>query len=123
MSTPRDDLIYVEDMLARTRRVLAKTAGVDWEQFRDDEDLHDIAERSISILGEAASKVSADFRLAHPEIPWASATGMRHKIVHDYFEVSYRVLWSVIRDELPSLEQALDELQSDASESSAGHAE
>jgi len=31
---------------------------VTWEEFRDDEDLHDIVERSITILGEAARRVS-----------------------------------------------------------------
>jgi uncharacterized protein with HEPN domain len=110
MSSPRDDLIYLEHMLARIRRVMAKTEDVTWEQFRDDEDLHDIAERSISILGEAARKVSSGFRSAHPEIPWAEAMGIRHKIVHDYFEVSYTVLWSVIREALPPLERALTAL-------------
>jgi len=107
MSSPRDDLVYIEDMLARLRRAIATTEGVTWEQFRKDDDLHDIVERSISILGEAACKVSAGFRLAHPEVPWAAVMGIRHKIVHDYFEVSYTVLWSVIREELPPLEQTL----------------
>ena len=34
--------------------------------------------------------------------------GSRHKIVHDYFEVSYAVLWSVIREELPGLAEVLE---------------
>lgn len=107
MSLRRDDLAYIEDMLARARRVLAKTADVSWERFREDQDLHDITERSISVLGEAARRVSEEFRAAHPEIPWAQAMGIRHKIIHDYFEVSYTVLWSVIREELPELERQI----------------
>lgn len=110
MSSPRDDLVYVEDMLARIRRVLARTEGVTWERFRDDEDLHDIAERCISIIGEAASRVSAAFRDAHPQVPWSEAAAIRHKIVHDYFQVSYTVLWSVVREELPELERVLAEV-------------
>ncbi len=68
MSSQRDDLAYVEDMLARVRRILAKTQGVTWEQLRVDDDLHDIVERSISVMGEAARKVSKDYRAAHPEV-------------------------------------------------------
>lgn len=113
MSSPRDDLVYVEDMLARTRRILEKTQDVTWERFRDDQDLHDIAERSISVIGEAARKVSDEFRMDHPEIPWSDAMGIRHKIVHDYFEVSYTVLWSVIREELPGLAEVLERLLTD----------
>jgi uncharacterized protein with HEPN domain len=107
MSSPRDDLVYVEDMLLRIRRVLHKTESVTWERFEHDEDLHDIAERGISVVGEAARKVSETFRAAHPEIPWTEVMGIRHKIVHDYFEVNYTILWSVIREELPALERLL----------------
>lgn len=62
------------------------------------------------MIGEAARKVSDEFRKDHPEIPWSDAMGIRHKIVHDYFEVSYTVLWSVIREELPGLAEALERL-------------
>jgi uncharacterized protein with HEPN domain len=104
MSSPRDDLAYVEDMLARVRRIRTKTRDVTWAQFRDDEDLHDIVERSISIVGEAARKVSMPFREAHREVPWVDTMNIRRKIVHDYFEVSYTLLWSVVTEELPALE-------------------
>ena len=107
MSSQRDDLAYVEDMLARVRRILTKTQGVTWEQFRVDDDLHDIVERSISVMGEAARKVSKDYRVAHPEVPWVDAMNMRHKIVHDYFEISYTIVWALIREELPGLETLL----------------
>lgn len=110
MSSPRSDIAYVEDMLARVRRIRSKTKGVSWERFRDDEDLHDIVERSISIIGEAARKVSGEYRYAHPEVPWVDTMNIRHKIVHDYFEVSYTVLWSVVKEELPALEMLLSSL-------------
>jgi len=110
MSLPRSDVALVEDMLYRVRRIRRKTTGVTWEEFRDDEDLHDIVERSITILGEAARRVSKDYRLAHPEVPWVDTMNIRHKIVHDYFEVSYTVLWSTIKEELPELEILLSNL-------------
>jgi uncharacterized protein with HEPN domain len=31
----------------------------------------------------------------------------RHRIVHDYFEVSYTVLWSVVKKEPPALETVI----------------
>ena len=113
MSSPRNDLAYVEDMLARVPRIRVKTEGVTWERFRDDEDLHDIVERSISVVGEAARKVSRQYRDAHPEVPWVDTMNIRHKIVHDYFEVSCTVLWSVIKEELPALELLLSNLVED----------
>jgi len=110
MSLPRSDVALVEDMLYRVRRIRQKTKGVTWEQFRDDEDLHDIVERSITIVGEAARKVSKEYQEAHPEVPWVDTMNIRHKIVHDYFEVSYTVLWSTVKEELPELEILLSNL-------------
>ena len=110
MCSQRSDLALVEDMPHRVRRILRKTDGVTWEQFRVDEDLHDIVERSITIVGEAARRVSGEYREAHPEVPWVEAMNIRHKVVHDYFEVSYTVLWSTIREELPALEIVLSRL-------------
>jgi uncharacterized protein with HEPN domain len=58
--------------------------------------------------------VSDEFRETHPEILWSDAMGIRHKIVHDYFEISYTILWSVIREELAGLAEALERLLADS---------
>ena len=40
------------------------------------------------MLGEAAGKLSTDFLTEHrDEVPWKKVTGLRHKLIHDYFEV------------------------------------
>ena len=46
--------------------------------------------RNIEIIGEAANRiqrVAPDFMAAHPDIPWADMRAMRHKVIHDDFEV------------------------------------
>lgn len=57
----------------------------------------------VQIIGEAAGRVSEEFRQAHPEIPWALMIGMRHRIVHNYRELRRDVLWSTAKDEAPEL--------------------
>ena len=42
--------------------------------------------RSLEVIGEAAGKVSAGFRDAHPQIPWRETTSMRHRLIHGYAE-------------------------------------
>lgn len=49
--------------------------------------------RELLIVGEAAKKVSMEFRSAHPEIPWRDITGMRDVLVHDYRDVNLRNVW------------------------------
>jgi uncharacterized protein with HEPN domain len=59
--------------------------------------------RALEIIGEAAGKVSQDFRTGHPEIPWRDIRGMRHRLIHGYSEVELDIVWGVVRDRLPGL--------------------
>jgi len=63
--------------------------------------------RNIQIIGEAAARLSKDFRDAHPEFEWPGIIGMRHRLVHDYFEIEERIIWRVVETKLPELYQQL----------------
>ena len=98
----RDDA-YLLDMLLAARKVQSFTAGVSRAQFEADEILQNAVLHVIQIIGEAASRVSADFRKAHPEIPWAQIVGMRHRLVHDYLHIDLVRVWEVIDKDIPAL--------------------
>lgn len=68
-----------------------------------DEQLQVALVRAIEILGEAASKLSQDFRDEHSEIPWTLIIGMRNRLVHAYFDVDNDILWTTATVSLPEL--------------------
>ena len=68
---------------------------------------------AVEIVGEAASRVSRPFCEAHPEIAWSAVTGMRHRIVHDYFAVDYERLCDTVRTDLPPLIAELERILAD----------
>ena len=63
--------------------------------------------RLFEILGEAANKLSEGYIKAHPAIPFADIIGMRHKLIHHYFEVDLEILWKTYEEDLPALKKAL----------------
>jgi len=63
--------------------------------------------RAVEIVGEAASKVSAAGRAELPEVPWSSIVGMRNRLVHAYFDVDLEILWSTLKQALPTLRSQL----------------
>jgi uncharacterized protein with HEPN domain len=91
--TQHDDLVYLGDMLDSTRAVLRWTEGRDEDAFMADDMLQSAVAHQVQTIGEAASKVSAEFRAAHPEIAWQDMVGMRNIIVHNYRRVMRAVLW------------------------------
>jgi uncharacterized protein with HEPN domain len=68
------------------------------------------------VIGEAAGRVSPEFREAHSEIPWALITGMRNRLAHEYGHVDvFEVRIVAIRD-CPKLVVRLEELVPDSAD-------
>jgi uncharacterized protein with HEPN domain len=59
--------------------------------------------RAIEVLGEAASRVSADVRDSAPEVPWAAIVAMRNRLIHGYFDVDATLVWKTATEEIPDL--------------------
>jgi len=59
--------------------------------------------KMIEIIGEAAYKLTDEFVETHPEVPWKVIRGMRHYLVHEYYQVSKEGLWDTIVNDLPEL--------------------
>ncbi len=101
------DGVYVGHMLDLSHKVAAKIAGVHREGFDKDENLRLALAHLLQTIGEAARRVSGEYREAHPEIPWSGIVGMRHKVVHDYMDVDEDVVWKTAVEEIPRLIAAL----------------
>jgi uncharacterized protein with HEPN domain len=97
------DAALLLDMLIHARRAMAYTTGLKFEDYLANAMLRDAVERVILITGEAAAKVSAPFREAHPEIPWRPIIAQRHILVHEYGDVHHDKLWRVATIHIPAL--------------------
>ena len=106
----RRDEAYLLDMLLQARKAVKFSTGLTYTQF-DQSDLHQNAIiKSIEIIGEAASHVSAGTREAHSEIPWHEIIRMRNRLVHGYFEVTLIRVWDTVKKDLPTLIAQLEPL-------------
>ena len=36
--------------------------------------------------------------------------GMRNKMIHNYFDVDWKIVWSTVKNDLPQLKQQIDRL-------------
>lgn len=65
--------------------------------------------KSIEIIGEAAVKVTDEWKQASSEIPWRDIVAMRNRLIHAYFDIDLDILWETVTKELPSLLQVIEE--------------
>lgn len=104
------DLDYAADILAAARLALSYVDGVACEKFIDDTMRQDAVVRELLIIGEAAKRLSDEFKALHPDIPWHQLAGMRDILVHAYDHVDLDEVWRVATEELAELISAVEPL-------------
>jgi uncharacterized protein with HEPN domain len=104
--------IVLEDILERIERIQRFVAGLGREAFLDDQKTVDSVVRNLEVIGEAANRLPEDFRDQNPSVPWRRIVGLRHRIVHEYFDVDLALVWEVVQGELPALEAEIRRLKS-----------
>jgi uncharacterized protein with HEPN domain len=102
--------LLIADILERIRRIERSLVGMDHSAFLNDDITIDAVTRNLSVIGEAAN-LPQDFKDQHPEIPCHRIVGLRHRVVHDYFDVDLDLVWSIVETELPRLAAQISSIQ------------
>ncbi len=98
-----EDKIRLQHILDEANEACQYIEGLSFDEFRKDGKTVRAVIRSIEVIGEAASKLSLDFRKDHPEVPWQKISGMRNRLIHVYFDIDYQIMWQTVKENLPSL--------------------
>jgi uncharacterized protein with HEPN domain len=100
----RDDRERLADISTAIDRILEKTAQGK-AAFDADEMLQVWVLHHLQIIGEAARCLSDEFRQRHLDKVWSKAAGMRHILVHHYFQIDAEQIWNVVQHELTPLRE------------------
>jgi uncharacterized protein with HEPN domain len=105
----RDDA-YLLDILIAARKVSRYVENASWDLFRQDDRTQDAVLRNLQVIGEAARRISEEFRQDHEEIPWEEIRGMRNRLVHEYSRINLDKIWETVRDDIPMLIRQIEPL-------------
>ena len=64
--------------------------------------------RELEIIGEAARLISETTKKVHPNIPWYEISGMRNRLIHEYFGVDLDAVWKTVTEDLDALTDEFD---------------
>ena len=101
MRSDRERFIDILESIEKIERYIPRGRLV----FETDELLQVWVVRHLQIIGEAASRVSTETQNCFPQIPWGKMIGMRHVLVHGYFEIDLDIVWSVLENDLLPLKE------------------
>ena len=106
----KDDRIRLQHMLDAANEALTFIQGKIRTELDNDRMLVLSLIRELEIIGEAASKISAETRSQNTSIPWQDISGMRNRLIHAYFDVDLDTVWSTVSRDLPTLKAELEKI-------------
>src|SRR5581483_11833193 len=92
-SSMRHEELYLTDILEATAHIADFIHEVDYQRFQDSELLRSAVVQKLSVIGEAAARLSAELKARHPEVPWPKIISFRNILVHAYFGIDWEVVW------------------------------
>jgi uncharacterized protein with HEPN domain len=66
--------------------------------------------KNLEIIGEAAYLLSKDFKSKNDSIEWNDIIGMRHILVHGYYQIKDEIIWATIETDLIPLKSKIQKL-------------
>lgn len=76
--------------------------GITRSDILEDETLQWTLTTPLYNIGEQAYYLSDAYKQAHGDIPWAKISGLRHRLVHSYYETNWEIIASVVLEVLPA---------------------
>ena len=104
----RDDVVRLRHMLDAAREAMGFVQRRTRADLDTDRQLVLSLVKEVEIIGEAAYQLAEETRASIPEMPWEDIIGMRHRLVHAYFDINLDILWQTVMEDLPVLVRLLE---------------
>ena len=102
-----DDQTRLHHMLDAAREALSFIEGKTQTEFEEDRQSALACVYCIQIIGEAANRLTPLCRDGIA-LPWPQIIGMRHRLVHSYYEINMPRVWDTLQLDLPPFIAALE---------------
>jgi len=115
----RPERLYLQDMVEAADSIAFHIESRSREQFESDRTVRAAVLHELTVIGEAAARLTEEFRNRHPAVPWAKIVAFRNLVVHEYFGLDWTIVWNTATTLVPGLrEQVADVLTAESPEGS-----
>ena len=93
----------MEHILKAIDVILDNKSRLTFEQVENDPIIFFGFVKQVEIIGEAVYMLTKEFRDSHSELDWNTIAGMRHVLVHGYYQIKPRRVWATIETDIPAM--------------------
>jgi uncharacterized protein with HEPN domain len=93
--------------LGYIEKTIGYCEGLTFDGFMADSKTVEACVFNLSQMGELVRLYVEELREMHPGVPWHSMYNLRNRIVHDYEGIDFFMIWDIIRQDLPALQEKL----------------
>lgn len=109
----REWKLFIKDIYGSMQYIKKFVGKMNRKEFLADEKTMSAVAFKIENIGEASKNIPKEIKAKYNDIPWTEMARMRDKITHFYFGIDYKVVWSVVKKELPAIEPAITKVLGD----------
>ncbi|MEA2584080.1 MAG: hypothetical protein QOF33_2165, partial [Thermomicrobiales bacterium] len=107
---PRPDDEWLDDILDAAIEIQSYVTGVTYEAFASDSMRRNATLQQLTVIGEAAARMTSGIRERHPNVEWMSMIGFRNVAVHGYFRMTWKIVWETATTDIPDLAEQIADI-------------
>jgi uncharacterized protein with HEPN domain len=108
----KDQLVYVEHVLACIGRIEAYTGGNN-STFFGSTLVQDAVVRNLEVMAESTQRLSDEIKKKHPEVDWRGLAGLRNVLAHGYLGLDTQKIWELIETRLAAPKSTMERIHAD----------
>jgi uncharacterized protein with HEPN domain len=101
------DKVRLNHILEAIIEIESYLNDADFDTFMENSMMRFACIKQMEIVGEASNHISEEVKNRFSEIEWSQIAGMRNVFVHEYFGVDTRLVWEIIKNDLPEFKRKI----------------
>ena len=103
MDNKKDNQYYLGKIITDLEFICEHTAVLTQEELEADEVLVDSVMFRLIQISENSDKLTDVFKASYSTIRWRAMKGMRNRIIHEYGNIDFSVVYDTVKNDVPEL--------------------
>ncbi len=108
MDNIKDDSYYIQKIITDVDFIISNTQSITVEEFSLNEILQDSMVFRLIQICENSHRISDSYKDKRKDIPWKNISGLRNRIVHDYGNVDFTIVFDTLTEDIPDLKKLFE---------------